>query len=59
MRGSLMEPILFRPRSGPAELFDSMFVTVCGSDCIKRVETCTELGVREYDLSEESPHERN
>jgi len=55
MRGSLMEPILFRPRSGPAELFDSMFVTVCGSDCIKRVETCTELGVREYDPVRREP----
>ena len=50
-----MEPILFRPRSGPAELFDSMFVTVCGSDCIKRVKTCTELGVREYDPVRRQP----
>jgi len=53
-----MEPILFPPRSGPAELFHSMFVTVYGSDCIKGVAPALNW---EYvnTLLEESAHERN
>ena len=57
-----MEPILFPPRSGPAELFDSMFVTVYGSDCINCIKGVAPALNWEYvntTLLEESAHERN